>query len=546
MGFFDFLSSPTQDPALSVNGEGKKKKTPWVPETAEERDPLEDALSLDKDYSIDREKNVTKLKVQKAHLDIQSAFGDAVKALDEAQVKQSYSPEFSVGAMDYGRGARETAGHLKSVRDRAGARKADPSSTLKLADDIQELGNRLKDPKLIGAAQKLMRASQAQAELEELKKPGGALAIDPKEVEARKAKLGQRQQQLQRELQTAGEIRTPQLQKELKETTDELRRITPPPQAQPEPPVSEPAPPGTKGPVTSYMDGLGIDEKALVDRLRQSMNIVGIPNEKWGDPVDPKAGLLRVLGALDPSGDKFVRILAQEMAAAKAQDQQSASASPSKGAAGGEESGMVAETQGRIQSKEQELKALYAQLSQSQFMHTWPGIILYVLVGMLTQNPAFAARLIGGVGNRDAIDREAKQLQFDLRRLDHELARRENTERYARKEALSRIAKRDEVKDERLWELGKMMLNHKLIIDRNEKRGNADTSIMKKLSGDFNRATAMASKFSGTMNNILESEEARAAAKRNFEFYMRRAAELDAELRDIGGVVEEEAVETQE
>lgn len=557
MGFFDFLSSPAQDPTLLNDSESKKKKKlPFSFEgmTQEEArrlsgqfgpgDPLEDALDLDAETADESKSNVDKLKVRKAHLDIQSAFGDALKAIGDAEQRLEPSPAEAMGGA-YGitkPGDDQARSYLRSVHQRASYRR-DP---LKLADDLQQLGAQLKDNALISASQKLIRAGQAQAELEAMRKQGGPLAIDPAEVQAVQAKLEQRQQNLQQQLLTAGEIRTPQLRQELAATTKELARIqTQEQEKQQQPAKVEQAPPmpGEKGPVSNYMDGLGIDRDTLVDRLRKSMHIVGVSPEKWEDPVDPKAGLLRVLGALDPGGDKFVHLIAQSLTDARAQDQMGAQGAPTPGS---QERDAVEETQGQIASKEAELKALYSQLASTPFMQTWPGIILYVLVGMITQNPAFAARLIGGVGNRDAIDREARSLQMDLRRYESRLQHRETAERLARQEAARRVQRVDDRKDSRVWELGKMMLQHKLILQRNAQRGDPNTPVMKKLSGDFNRASAMASKFEKTMNDPFASEEDRKNAKKMFDYYIRLAAELDVDLRGIGGSVLDEEGEAEE
>lgn len=529
-----------QDPALSLTGEGGKKKKIPFGESYEMRDPLEDALEYDAEHKGETEKSVNKLKVQKAHLDIQSAYGDALKAIAGAQEKFSKNQPVG-GALSGAYGVKAPTDpssefHLRSALERATARK-DP---IKLADDLQQLGAKLHDSNLITASQKLIRAGQAKAELEGMRKPGGALAIDAKELEYARKTLTDRQATLTEQLKTAGEIRSPEIQKQIAETKKELARIAPAPMKAPDGQQQPILDPNTafggdgKGPVTKYMDGLGIDREDLTDRLHETMKIVGIPTDKWDETVDPKAALMRVVGSLDRNGDLFASLVTQGLAAARAEDQASAASAPPP-AAGSDEAAAVEATQGRIHGKEAQLRALYGQLAQSPFMHTWPGVILYVLVGMITQNPAFAAKLIGGVGNQDAVDREIKGIQFDLRRLDRELAYRVENEQWAKREAAKRLASKQDTKDDRLWQLGKMMLDHKLMMERAKKQGNPETELMNKLSRDFDRATAMAAKYSKTMNDPFADDTQKANAQSQFTQYMMRAKALDEDLMRVGG-----------
>lgn len=292
--------------------------------------------------------------------------------------------------------------------------------------------------------------------------------------------------------------------------------------------------PVTAAPVTNFMKGLGVDKEDLSLRLHAALNKVGIPQHQWEDQnVDPSAGLMRVLSELDPE-NKFAGLIAQQMAIARQEDATAKGGGAGKAGAAGNEGGSV-DLEHRIQGKEDRMRQLYAELRETPFMRTWPGLILYVLVGVLTQNPAFAARLIGGVGNRQAVDAEMKGLQFDIRRLDEQMRRREHDETYIKREAARRLTAKDDQADQRKWEMSKLMLNHKLIIDRNAKRGNPETFLMKKLSGDFQRNLGMASKFQGTMQNEFADPKDRAEAKQNWTIYMRRAAELDQQIQQLGG-----------
>lgn len=323
------------------------------------------------------------------------------------------------------------------------------------------------------------------------------------------------------------------------------------------PPTVE-TPPQFLGPISHFMDGLGIPSEQLPAKVHAALNAVGISPDQWADTnVEPTAGLMRVLGEMDKDG-AFAQLIVQQMSLARQQDMtdqqnqpqgQSQPTQQQSSSQGQQGNPAIARTEGQIRSREQEIRQLYSQLRQSPFMQTWPGIILYVLVGMLTQNPAFAARLIGGVGNRDAIDREIKGIQFELRRLDGQLARQEREEAYSKREAARRLQHKDDVADQRKWEMSKMMVQHNLIIQRNAARGNPETFIMKKLAGDFQRSLGMASKFQGemdqyarAMNNELADPKSRedarrkwSDAKRNYDYYMQKAAGVDQDIRGIGG-----------
>ncbi len=308
-----------------------------------------------------------------------------------------------------------------------------------------------------------------------------------------------------------------------------------------QPTAAEPALPEALSPepVTHFMASLGVGN--LVPRVHKALQKVGINPEQWGDTnVDPSAGMMRVMAELDPKGD-FARLIAQGLANARLED---ANQSQSQGK--GQTDPGIARTERAIQSKEQEMRALYATLRETPFMRTWPGIILYVLVGMLTQNPAFAARLIGGVGNRAAVNDEIKGIQYQLARLDRELARREREDAYTQREAARRLQRKEDQVDQRKWDLSKMMLQHQLIIKRNASRNNPETALMKKLAADFQRNLGMASKFSGEMQNEFADPKLRENARQNFNLYMRRAAEIDAQINDMGGSEAEQPEEPEE
>ena len=298
-------------------------------------------------------------------------------------------------------------------------------------------------------------------------------------------------------------------------------------------------------PVTRFMKGLGIDYEDLSLRMHAALNKVGIPKEQWDDPnVDTTAGIMRVMSELDPNR-QLAGLIAKQLADAKKEDQ--AKAGVQKGAKSGSVGAVAgmygeegrsgsAEIEGQIGAKEQRMRDLYAELRQTPFMRTWPGVILYVLVGVLTQNPAFAARLIGGVGNRGAVDAELRGLQFDIRRLDQQLSRKDTEERDIRRDAASRLQRERDSEQNYNRDIEKMYLNHKLILER-AKQG-ASTSnrpIVMKLEGDYNRVARQMSEAEKIMNNtwLPDDDPKKITASREYNKLKSEAQFLDQKLRAL-------------
>lgn len=296
-------------------------------------------------------------------------------------------------------------------------------------------------------------------------------------------------------------------------------------------PGVSPTLPASNTPIQDYLKGFGLEQKDLIPRIHSALTVSGITPDKWGDDVDPRSGVLRIMSALDKNGS-LANAIAQQLQLARQEDaanKQNTSQQP--------DDPRIAQTEARIGQREAELRGLYASLRDNDFMRTWPGIILYVLVGLITQNPAFAARLIGGRDNRGAVGAEIKGIQMELSRLDRQLARDIDRDTMAKREAARRLQRKDDQVDQRKWEVSKMMLQHNLIIERNAKKGNPETFMMKKLASEFQRALGMASKYSGEMQNEFADPKARAFARDNFNHYMRKAAELDEDIRNMGGAV---------
>ncbi len=289
-------------------------------------------------------------------------------------------------------------------------------------------------------------------------------------------------------------------------------------------------------PVQDYMNGLGIDKPALSDKLRNALMKMGIPKEQWEDSVDPRSGLLRVLSEFDPDG-RFAEMVATEFANAKQEDGTAIQAQGKK------EDAAIAQTQRSIQNREFQMKQLYSQLRQTPFMQTWPGLILFVLVSLVTRSPLFAAKLISGVGGRiagdvdkNAVNNEIRGIQMDIRRLDQLQERQERAKAESRREAVRMMQRERERQEDKEFDVNKMYLNHKLILERAKKGTSPENRmIVSKIEGDYNRVIKRMSEAEKIMNNnwLEDDDPEKMSAKREYLQFKREADFLDQKLRAL-------------
>ena len=100
------------------------------------------------------------------------------------------------------------------------------------------------------------------------------------------------------------------------------------------------------------------------------------------------------------------------------------------------------------------------------------------------------------------------------------------------------MTRQGDVLEQRKWELGKMVMNHNLILQRIQKKGDPNTALMKKLSSDFNRTAALAAKYAKSASDPLSPNQK--GDRMQFETLMRKAFDIDATLKEIGGTEEGE------
>lgn len=324
--------------------------------------------------------------------------------------------------------------------------------------------------------------------------------------------------------------------KQLEALTNQAAPTQPTVNAPPKPaePFKDPGAslPASANPVTDFMKSLGIDRPSLTRRLHDGLIKVGIAPHEWYDNnVDTTAGVMRVMNALDPQGT-LAGLISQQLAEAKQQDSQSQQNKPRQD----DQALAMSRTEYQIGQREQEMRALYQSLKGNDFMRTWPGIILYVIVGMLTQNPAFAARLIGGVGNPNAVKGEIQGIQMEIRRLDRQLERQYRDMTESRREAARQIQREQDRTTDHSRDLQKIFLNHKLILERAKQRtSNEFKPIVSKIEGDYNRVMRQMSEAEKIMNNnwLDDDDPKKINASREYDRLKGEAQFLDQKLRKM-------------
>lgn len=315
--------------------------------------------------------------------------------------------------------------------------------------------------------------------------------------------------------------------------------------------ASAPPPPdptsttGSEAPVTEYLDALGIDKEKAVDTAQKALQVMGVHPDKLDQPVPTHAGLMRVLSALDPKGT-FAQALADEMAQAKAQDAQDKESYDKQGK---EVQGRIDETQQKINSREERMKQLYQQLNETPFMQTWPGIIMYVITGMLV-GPGIATKLFGNLDNRRAIGNELNYLKFEIRRYDKQMEMQERQAADIRSAAIHRMQHREDRDLEFNRDLGKMIIQHNLILSREAQRHPDQAGAYKQLGTAYTRernfmqdAQHRKDEAQRILSNDFSEEGLKKkaaadmnAAEQEIQQHKARAEAIDATIKKMGGI----------
>lgn len=509
MGYFDNIF-----PGLAQDGDPEKAKA-YVPQGWKVRKPGKDYWQNDETFADEGdelrppdergsepspEKPDVKLKVRQAHTDIEAAFGAALKVLkDKPHTDATYTEDPlpsnvpRVGPQDYD--------DLEAALVRAQKR----DNPIKLADDLRTIASRSTvDPQyakaLHGAADKLTKAYQAQGELESLRQPGGPLAITPQEVEGRKQYLAGEIQRHEEQMKTAGALRAPELQTNLKKLREEEGRVNlvtqPPPRDAAVAAPSPEDPAGDGRPIESNFRALGIKKPHMVNSFVEALNALGIDSEGLDETVPFDTAMLRVLSTLDPQASLARRAVSDPDLAGPPPGQEMTQGAPG-------EMGQIPPKDLEMRDKKARIRQLYQELGTSPFGNTWIGLIAYVFLGLL-MGPKMAARILSK-RNDGALRGEIEYLKADIR---EEMANRERADRerqeyrkmYVQHHLLSQRQKAD---DQRAFRQQFMMtyIRGQQALQRAmmSKKASKDP-VLTGLQEDFRNATNMAGKFSQAMD----------------------------------------------
>jgi hypothetical protein len=545
MGFFDFLASPSQEKPEFV-AKGKRPLTPEEAEILKDSPPQgfvppqeqDQAVAVEQEraQAVQSKGSDTKRQAEKAHLDIQDAYGSAIKALDKAITANTQKEAVKSGEFDLT--PNENGPLLESVRDRAGRRE----HPAKLADDLQELGARTGDKTLIDAAAKLSRAYKAQGELEAMRQPGGPLSVSPEEVAARKVQLESELAKKTEESKLAGEIRSPKLKEEIRALQQEQLRVN---QAVPkrEPATfaeqnADPAlPPTSPKPIESEFNALGVKRKQLVESAIAALEAAGIEEGEWDAQVPTQAGLKRILSVMDREGT-----LAQQMAAdLLAEKQRNQPQKTDEFESEQKSSQQRADQYGQqLQQQRSELKELYKSLNAQPFMQSWLGLTLFVLLGMLA-GPTNAAKLLGVGRNRNAILGEIQELKAEMRFNSQEMRREQDYAQRVRLEAIRHKQRESDYKRDKSDSYSKMIVNHLLIMERAKQRAAPEhQEIVKKLNAQLTNTMKMMDEPGEVLRNdwMEEGDPRKRKANAQMKELEEEAWDLHRKLRSLTPKVE--------
>lgn len=560
MGFFDFLSAPAQDPTLEDQALWKKKKT------SPEAKPFQDdeALRLAQHTNEEARAAAPKgLPGEMAEYDrgqmANAGHGEGLrKAVESANVvlstlpgtmASSSSSPFREVLSDKTRLQVKAVGNALS----SGKLKVHPSV---LADDFERLsGNQEFQPherKAMAGVASMFR--QAASAIEQQKALGSSKPFNPSpqavEEAQDKLELLRRQEAAARQkLETVGltNPQRPNIENSIIEIAKEREGLVaavkkfqsnPPLNGQPQ---GDPAKPPLEADIKKNLAGGGRTEEsfrlAVVGALKQAEKGAGFDIEDLNAEVPFSNAFRTLLPVLDPS-QKVTRELV-DLALKQKAPQQEPKSEGSASSPSPESDATLAE----LKMKQKERRDLFASLGKDPSSQNWLSAIVTILLSAAIGSEK-ALRVMGYASKTNTLKYQLDILNQEINEDIAILRDQRSGEREMKKEAARRLQRKED--DSSTWkrQMGMAMLNHKLIIERNQKRNNPETDYMKKLSAAFQRATGMAAKFSSTMNDPFADEGVKAAAQKSFEMYMKKAAEIDAQLTDMSnGVLEEEAVE---
>lgn len=278
---------------------------------------------------------------------------------------------------------------------------------------------------------------------------------------------------------------------------------------------------------------------AVVGALKQAEKGAGFELGDLDKEVPFPVAMRTLLPVLDPSGK-----VTQEMVGL-VMKQRATGQQPQGGqeAGGGTVPAESDATLSELKMKQAERRDLLLSLGRDPSSQNWLSAIVTILLSAAIGSER-ALQVMGYASKTNSLKLQLDILNQEINEDIALLRDQRQGEREMKREAARRLQRTQD--EQEVWrrQVGMALLNHKLIIERNEKKGNPETALMKKLQASYQRAVGMAAKYSGEMQNEFAPTDKRDQARANFNFYMKKAADLDMQLDDMGGdVLEEESEE---
>jgi len=563
MGFFDFLGSPKQDSATLQAEQAALRKKHLNQAFAEPSGVAdEEGLRLAQHQSEEAQaKNAPRtfgqgrLEVQRHEQATKGLEVDFDKAVRDAHAVIGALPGFG-GDTTFRRLSDDTRIQVAAVRKALDAKAhAAPAA---LADDFERLAqNKEFDAQQRGAmAGVAAMFRRAQASLDraavsrETFKPTQLPEEALKAEQSRLDLLKRQEEEARKRLLTLGytnpqRVATQNAILEIAKEREEAERN-----------LKEFAPQGTpaKAPASSMEDinrgfgSAGVTPRQAAQAVNEGLD--ALSQSMGGDfdlaqGVSFKHALPYAIQAMGPEAQVAFSQWLKEVRAKENPQTQGYTGNPAQDAGamaspeGSEPADGVSELRSMINENFRQQRLARAELAEAQELQSWPAIIAFVVLGMLI-GPQGAFAFFSNARRKNQLKGWLDQLELERRDLK-ELERWNREQDVAMKrEAARRLQKKEDTAEEWRQRIGMELLKHRLIIERNAKRNNPETALMKKLSDEFQRSAAMASKFSKTKDDPLVPQAQREDAYRNFEYYIRKAAALDQQLSEMGGDVLDE------
>lgn len=558
MGFFDFLSAPKQDsPKLyTEQGAVKKKLIPPGEDGADSQTQYETEEALRHSQAENKAARSGEASTLEGASNANKSAGMAqeglIKDYDRARGDALTVLQNVYGGMK-GSGPFDSEGRKRGYGDIVAVQKAVTSKAhpLALAEDFDRLaGNNEFRPDerkaFAGVASMFRRSSQSRdaaavaGEAPKVVPPQEAI----QQAQAKAETLRRQEEEARNRLGTMG-VTNPlragtqnailEIAKEREALEGKLKEFA----TKQEAPQTFSSAPPLDADIKRNLAGGGRTEEsfrlAVVGALKQAEKGAGFEIEGLDAQVPFSNAFQTLLPVLDPSG-KITRELVDLAVKQKGpqKDPKSEGSAPSP-----ESDATLAE----LKMKQQERRDLILGLGKDPAAQNWLSAIVTILLSAAIGSEK-ALRVMGYASRTNTLKYQLDILNQEINEDISLLREQREGEREMKREAARRLQRQED--DAAVWkrQLGMKMLDHKLIIERNQKRNNPETDYMKKLSSAFQRATAMAAKFSSTMNDPFADEAVKESARKAFEQYMIKASELDAQLNEMSnGVLEEEAVE---